>query len=185
MLDEELEDSEKSTPEVLKRFIDQYKEHITDTAFYIESRNWGRKVEEDDFTILLKEHNIEWKLISNIAARLEYFIKEAEGNLHKPFAINFITLLRGLLEGYIQRCNIYRNFNKWAEIEDNDDYMDIQITFQDELLKNINTLRKIMGKINLDEAKESKKIPIHGDKKVPFLMKDIIEKRFPKQFEVK
>jgi len=178
--DEELE--EKSTPEVLRRFIDQYKSHIQDTAFYIESRNWGRKTDDLAFAQLQKEHSIEWKLISNISARLEYFIKEAEGNLDKKFAVDFIKLLRGLLEGYIERCNIYRNYNKWAEIEDNDDYMDAQITFQDELLKNINTLRKVMGKINLDEAKDSKKIPIHGDKKVPFLMRDIIEKRFPKQF---
>jgi len=178
----EEEQEEKSTPEVLRRFIAQYKGHIEDTAFYIESRNWGRKTTPEAFAQLNKEHTIEWKLISNIAARLEYFIKEAEGNLDKAFAINFIKLLRDLLEGYIERCNVYRNLNKWAEIEDDDEYMDIQITFQDELLKNINHLRKVMSKINLDEAKDSKKIPIHGDKKVPFLMKEIIEKRFPKQF---
>jgi len=180
--EEEIEDSQ-STPEVLQRFITQYKEHITGTQFYIESRNWGRKTEEALFTVLKNEHNIEWKLVKAIATRLEYFIKEAEGNLHRKFAIEFIKLLKGLLEGYIERSNIYRKLNRWAEIEDNDTYMDEQITFQDDLLSNINTLRKVMSKINLDETKgEIKNIPIHGDKKVPFLMKEIIEKRFPKQF---
>jgi len=179
--DEEIEEG-KSTPEVLRRFIGQYKEHIQDTAAYVESRNWGRQIKEEDFSVLQKEHNIEWNLMSNLKERLTYFIKEAEGNLDKAFAINFIKLLRDLLEGYITRCNIYMKLNKWSEIEDNDDYMDVQITFQDGLLKNINVLRKELGKVNLDEAKESKKIPIHGDKKVPFLMQEIIEKKFPKQF---
>ena len=178
----EEEQEEKSTPEVLRRFIAQYKDHIQDTAAYIETRNWGRKVEIGDFPALKKENGIEWTLVKNLKERLTYFIKEAEGNLDKKFAVDFIKLLRDLLEGYITRCNIYMKLNKWSEIQDDDDYMDVQITFQDELLKNINELRKELGKINLDEAKDSKKIPIHGDKKVPFLMKDIIEKRFPKQF---
>lgn len=176
-------EDDKSTPEVLQRFIDQYKEHIQDTAYYIESRNWGRVTKEEDFGDLQKEHNIEWNLIKNISERLKYFVKEAENYLHRKFTVDFITLLKGLLEGYIERCNIYRKLNKWTEIE-NPDYMDAQITFQDGMLKNINDLRKVMGIINLDDAKEeTKKIPIHGDKKVPFLMKDIIEQKFPAQFK--
>lgn len=175
-------EEEQSTPESLRKFIAQYKGHIEDTGFYIESRNWGVVTDKGTFKAREKEHNIEWKLIVNIAARLEYFIKEAESYLDKKFAQDFIIMLRDLMEKYIERCNIYFKKNKWTEIEDDDDFMDEQITFQDEMLKNINTLRKVLAKVNLDESKDSKKIPIHGDKKVPLLMQDIIEKRFPKQF---
>lgn len=178
------EDDDKSTPEVLKRFIGDYKEHIEDTEAYIESRNWGIKIQEENFDHTVREHIIQWNLIQNISERLKYFMDEAKNELHKKYAIDFVKLLKGLLEGYIERCNIYRKLNKWSEIADNDQYMDKQITFQDILLKNINILRKVMGKINLDEAKgETKSIPIHGDKIVPFLMQPVIEKHFPKQFQ--
>ena len=181
--EEEYLDDEKSTPEVLKRFIEQYKGHIEEVSYYVEERNWGKKILETEFGSIQREHSTEWTIMSNIAAKLKDFIKEADGNLHKAFARNFINLLKGLLEGYIERANIYRSLNKWSEIED-PDYMDDQLKFQEELLKNIHNLRKVMGAINLDDAKgETKKIPIHGDKKVPFLMKDIIEEKFPSQFK--
>jgi len=183
MFDEEEEiDDGKSTPEVLRRFIDINEGHIKDSADYIELRNWGRKVDEADFSALVKEHGIEWQIMANLSAKLKDFIKEAEGSLHRKYIRDFVSLIKGMLTGYIERVNIFRKLNKWAEIE-NPDYMDSQLKFQEDLLKNVHSLNKIMGQINLDDAKEeTKKIPIHGDKKVPFLMKEIIEKRFPKQF---
>lgn len=174
-------DDEKSTPEVLQRFIDQYRSHIEEASYYVEMRNWGREVTQSFYPDLKKEHDTEWKIISNIAEKLKTFMSEAEGNLHRKFARDFILLLKGLLDGYIDRVNIYRGFNKWSEIED-PDYMDLQLIFQEELLKNVHVLRKIMSKINLDEAKDTKKVFIHADKKVPFLMEEIIKKEFPKEF---
>lgn len=178
----EEDEEEKSTPEVLKRFINQYKEHIQDTAYYIEHRDWGRKIEKNELSDIISEHKMEWVIIGNIAKRLKDFIKEAEAYLHRDFAINFIILLKDLLDRYIARANKFRKLNKWAEIEDDDEYMTAQLAFQEELLTHINEINKLIGSVNLDKSKEVKKIPIHGDKKVPFLMKDIIEKKFPKQF---
>lgn len=137
---------------------------------YTMTSNWLENYTEEEYALQ--------NSIAGVAAdRLKYFIAKFEMYIDYDFAQEFIRILEKPIMLFIERCDTYIESNDWTTLEDPRKKLD-EMTKQTEIMKDLNSIRDKYKELNLNRESDSE-LPIHSDKPIPFMMKDVIKQKYP------
>ena len=161
--------SEEVNP--VKLWFNDYKEQFERYNKYVLDNDWS----------LVKQNAIEYDMHKNIVNicldRLKYFVKKFEPYIQYKYAKEIIDSIAAPINIHIDRINYYIKENNWVGIEDGD-YREKEMIFQTEIMSDYNKVKDRFVEINLEERIDVN-IPIHSDKPIPFLMREIVRDTFP------
>ncbi len=162
-------------------YIKSNKSHIEDYKDYLEGKDWSMTREIE---YAKKEYSIQSTIVKSVITDLKYFVKKAEAVLEHKYVIDFIELMTSTIDIFNRRCEVYMSVNDWTTEQD-DDKKNKLLQFFDKLRREITDNTDDVIALNLDFDVNNLGIKIHGDKKIPFLFRDMMEEMFPQLIEAK
>lgn len=168
--------SKKKSP--VRAWIDEYKEQFERYNKFCTDKDWTNQPDIED---AYKEQEA---VVGVVIDRLKYFVNKFESFLDSPYVITFMELMNLPVKLYLKRCNTYFKRVDWTKIKDND--MKItEMNFQTVIMTDYNRIKDKLQALNLDDSVVALDLPIHSDKKIPFLMSSLVEEKFPQINEFK
>ena len=156
----------------IQRWIDDYKTTFKQYQEHCRANNWV-------FSENLEQlYDIE-KLFINIALdRAKQFTKKFESYLRYQYVQDFLELLLEPVRLYMERYHLYLRSNMLINIQDPDRKLR-EMEFQAKLTADYNKFSDRYYDLNINREEQHSELPIHGDKKIPFLMAKTMEDMFP------
>lgn len=156
----------------IQRWIDDYKTTFKQYQEHCRANNWV-------FSENLEQlYDIE-KLFINIALdRAKQFTKKFESYLRYQYVQDFLELLLEPVRLYMERYHLYLRSNMLINIQDPDRKLR-EMEFQAKLTADYNKFSDRYYDLNINQEEQHSELPIHGDKKIPFLMAKTMEDMFP------
>jgi len=127
---------------------------------------------------LFKQEN---KLVKSILGRLEAFIQETEKNgerkEHKDRAQTFIEETVAIIDIHLNKCSEYLKYgsdilNKEAETEEEIEYNDLEIDFQDDIFIRKVEIQNRLKDLNISGEVASNNIEFYNKKKASFVLRE-------------
>lgn len=171
----------------VKTFIHDYKAPLKKELSYIKKNDWT--IETSRFKRINK-HKTNYLLINRSLDKLKYFHKIAQDDLHLKEVKEFVNLIVEFFKLYAERYERYVNIEDWTQYSNiyGDDEkgqeelmknIEEEVSFQSNLLKNINDCRIILDGLNLEGESRKLELPIYSDIPAPFLLREKLIKLFP------
>lgn len=156
----------------IQRWIDDYKTTFKQYQEHCRANNWV-------FSENLEQlYDIE-KLFINIALdRAKQFTKKFESYLRYQYVQDFLELLLEPVRLYMERYHLYLRSNMLINIQDPERKLR-EMEFQAKLTADYNKFSDRYYDLNINREEQHSELPIHGDKKIPFLMAKTMEDMFP------
>ena len=156
----------------IQRWIDDYKTTFKQYQEHCRANNWV-------FSENLEQlYDIE-KLFINIALdRAKQFTKKFESYLRYQYVQDFLELLLEPVRLYMERYHLYLRSNMLINIQDPDRKLR-EMEFQAKLTADYNKFSDRYYDLNINREEQHSELPIHGYKKIPFLMAKTMEDMFP------
>lgn len=170
--------SKKKSP--VRAWIDEYKEQFERYNRFCTKVDWRDIKPSEIEQKYIEQENI----VSVIVDRLKYFVNKFEPYLEYEYVISFMELMNIPVKLYLDRCNSYFKNNDWTTIKD-DKKKIAEMNFQTAIMTDYNKVKDKLQALNLDDSVVSVDLPIHSDKKIPFLMASLAEEKFPQIKEFK
>ncbi|MCA9749980.1 MAG: hypothetical protein KC414_12800, partial [Romboutsia sp.] len=162
----------------VRDWIEQYKEQFERYNAYCESNDWRYAEDKEE------EYEVQNDISKLVLNRLKYFVDKFEPYLEYKYVQEFIELMTTPVNLFLERCNDYFLKNNWLEEKDKETQV-VEMKFQADMMSHFNSLKDTLQKLNLDNEIADLELPIHSDKKIPFLMADVVERKFPQIIQLK
>lgn len=165
-------------------------------AYFSEQINLARENDSDNKKIISIEKDIqsfilktketkkslfeqENKLTMSILGRLSAFIKEAESDRNLNKTQKFIDKTVSIINIHIDKCKSYLNYNgdiitKEAESEDEVEFNNQEIIFQDNIFNKRIIIENILSGLNINKSLDNLQISFFKDQKATIPMIDIL-----------
>jgi len=172
-------------PIEVTNYIENYKSALEKEWAYIQRKTWAT---EDNTFKREKLHKRQHLITNRNYSKLEYFAKITEDFRDRKIVQDFIELLVGFVDTYIERYEQCAIAYDWTTYEDTFSHLDEEeidrligeeTEFQSIALANVNKFRLDIKKLNLDDMTSELYIPIHSDKPIPLIMHGKVEEMFP------
>nr|DAF21584.1 MAG TPA: Terminase large subunit [Caudoviricetes sp.] len=169
---------QKSTEELMvnnsvHRFISTYKKNFEEMYTHCKENNW---VFHDDIESLYKA---EVTVVNILLDRIKYFVKKFDAYLKYKYVQEFIDLMSAPVKLYMQRYIIYIEKNLLLNIKDVNRRIS-EMEFQNKMTVDFNRISDRYYELDINKEDTDFDLPIRAEKKIPFLMKDMIEELYPK-----
>ena len=155
----------------VKLWFKDYKEQFERYNKYIVENDWSSS------QCNVVEYDMHKNIVNICLDRLKYFVKKFEPYIQYHYAKDIIEQIAAPINIHIDRITSYIKRNNWVGIEDGD-FREKEMVFQTEIMSDYNKVKDKFIEINLEEKIEVN-IPIHSDKPIPFLMREIVKDTFP------
>ena len=163
----------QNTP--VREWIKQYRTTFEDYNDFFKEKDWraGEEVYKD--YLLHKDISI------IVIDRLKYFVTKFDPYLKQKSVKSFMDIMLSSVNIFLDRVNDYYTspINSWKNMEDLDRQR-TEMNFQAEIISDYNKIKDKLFALNLDDTVTVLDIPIHSDKKIPMLMAETVEEKFPK-----
>ena len=170
---EELEDN-------VLLFIDSIKIPQERNLKIVKESDWTAKVEMSEKEELYKVHRF---FVDRAVDNATTLYNMCNGDTRNKSVKEVLETLSAIFNLQSERVEKYINDNDWSidlvETGKVSDAMLVEGEFQSGMLKDINTSRAKMQKVNIGDNIKSVNVPIFGDQPVPLIMRQAIEKKFP------
>jgi hypothetical protein len=117
------------------------------------------------------------KLTTSILGRLSDFISESSGDRHLQKTQEFIDFTVDIINTHVKKCNDYLRYNqevitKSALTEDEIEYNDNEIVFQDDIFNKKIDIQNKLNKLNISNSTDNFTLKLFKDQKSSLLMKE-------------
>lgn len=129
------------------------------------------------------EYDAQLSLVITILDTLKRFTEQFTAYLQYKYVSEFVDKYASTVRQFVDRCRSYVDSNNWILI-DNDDLRNLERDFQVGIVKDVDRINEKYNKLGLKEEISYFTLSFHADKVAPFLMKGIIEEKFPKVKEL-
>lgn len=170
----------------VKVYIDNYEAPLKKELSYVKDNNW---ITETYRGKRIKKHDTNYLLVSRGISKLIYFYELAKEDLYYKKVKSFISIFLEFFNLYTERCEKYFVLEDWTnyknifsgkhEEDEIAKFIEEEVSFQSDLLANVNSLKIKIDKLNLEGEIRNLELPIHADTPAPFLLRKKFLKEFP------
>lgn len=156
-------------------YIKKNKSHIENYREYLIDNDWAYSKE---MTHVKKEFKIQDTIVGSIITDLEYFVAKAEAALDHKYVKDFIEMLISCIRLFNNRCELFMSQNDWTDMQDEKKQKEMLGLF-DTFRRNITKNNDKIIDLKLETDINNLGVDIYGDRKLPFLMRAMLESRYP------
>ena len=124
------------------------------------------------------EYSTEITIVKQTLSELKKYVDKFESYLKHQYSKDFIDTMVKIISISMERNDTYRFVHNFLDLETPEEKQQ-EVEWQSTLQSDFTKVKETLQKLNLDNEVLAVEIPIHGNKKVPFLMREIIEKEYP------
>ena len=166
--------------------METFKDPIIKDLTYVKSKNWAR---EESMFKRCNDEKRQRLITERHLTKLKHFAKITEDYREYKTVTSLLNTLVEFKDIYVDRFKICEEEYDWTEYETKYSYLeeeelqskiDEEIEFQSEVLKYVAKFRQDVQSLNLNNNNEGLEIPIFADIPAPFLLRDKLERLYPK-----